>query len=147
MVTAPEAASLLAYAAEFDNRGASGDAVRAWTTVLADYGFQECRDAITAHYSHEHRWIMPSDIVKALDVQHAANTVSIIDQLDALELPEWLAVMEDGPEFNAAWVGWRKEQARRIREGLPLDTGSAESVDGPAEVRALVQSMREALVS
>lgn len=137
MVTAPEAVALLAYASEFDNRGPSPEAVRAWTAVLADCDFMMCREQITAHYSREHRWIMPADIRKGIELAAAGKSQAIVDVLDALEPPEWLTAMEDGPEFNLAWVEWRKEQARRIRDGEPLDVGEP-PVLVPRPVKALV---------
>lgn len=40
MVTAPEAAALLAHAAGFDNRKPDAQAARAWAAALADLDFQ-----------------------------------------------------------------------------------------------------------
>jgi hypothetical protein len=92
--------------------------------VLADLDFQECRQAITDHYATEHRWVMPSDVRKRVDSAHVEVAgPAMVAMLDELEPPEWLTAMDDGPEFNAAWVAWRKEQARRIRAGEPLDVG------------------------
>jgi len=148
MVTAPEAAALLAFAGEFDNRGPSPEAVRAWTSVLASCDFHACREQITAHYSREHRWIMPADILRGIEIQEATNAVNLVADLDALEPPEWLTAMEDGPEFNLAWVEWRKEQARRIRDGEPLDVAEPKALPVPEDtVKAAVDSLRSALVS
>lgn len=138
MVTAPEAVALLAFASDFDNRGPNPENVRAWSTVLADLDFQACREAIEAHYASEHRWVMPSDVRKRVEMSHVeVSGLDLVAMLDELEPPEWLASMDDGPEFNTAWVQWRKEQARRIRAGEPLDVGP-EPVLVARPVRALV---------
>lgn len=122
MVTAPEAAALLAMASSFDNREQNSHATRAWAEALKDIDFTDARQVIIDHYRSDHRWIMPSDViagVKALE----AERIAAAPNLEELEPPEWLQLMEDGPEFTAAYLEWRKENARRVRRGLPLDVG------------------------
>lgn len=122
MVTAPEAAALLALASGHDNRKPNPGTTRAWASTLADVDFQDACKVINMHYGSSREWIMASDIaagVRALEAQRIAAA----PELDELEPPAWLESMPDGPEFNRAYVEWRQEQARRIRRGEPLEVG------------------------
>jgi hypothetical protein len=61
-MTPAETAALLAYAAAFDRRTLGETDVLAWHTVLTDITFDAAKQAVTAHYGRETRWIMPADI-------------------------------------------------------------------------------------
>lgn len=63
-MTPSEAAALLTIAAAYDNRKPDEDQARAWALVLADLRFEDCRDAIVAHYRESRDWLMPADVVK-----------------------------------------------------------------------------------
>lgn len=58
-----EAAALLTIAAAFDNRKPDADAAKAWALALADYRFEDAREAVVAHYREGTDWIMPSHVV------------------------------------------------------------------------------------
>lgn len=122
MVTAPEAAALLAVAAAFDNRKPDAHTARAWAEALHSTDFQDARTVIVEHYTHDHRWIMPSDVVKGVKALEDER-ITAAPIIDDLPLPDRLTSMEDGPEFNAAYLGWLQETHRRIRRGLPLEVG------------------------
>lgn len=122
MVTAPEAAALLAIASSFDNRAQNSSATRAWSEALADVDFEDAQTAIVNHYATTREWVMPSDIrngVRAIQTERAANAPNLAE----VNLPTYLEEMEDGPEFNAAYLEWVKRQAELARRGEPLEVG------------------------
>ena len=65
-MTPAQAQALLTVAAAFDNRKPDPDAAMAWSLALDGYGFEDCRDAIVAHYRTTRDWIMPSDVTTAV---------------------------------------------------------------------------------
>lgn len=108
---AAEAAALLGVAASFDNRKPDRDAAMAWALALDGVRVDDARAAIIGHYRSEHRWIMPSDVMKGVRriVQERQA------ELHNMDLPVELAQMEDGPEFNAAYLDWVK--TREVPQG------------------------------
>lgn len=132
MVNAPEAAALLAHAAGFDNRKPDATAARAWAEALSDIDFDDALTAIVNHYATHREWVMPADVragVRAIERERAAHAPN----LDEVNLPAYLEAMEDGPEFDAAYLAWIKEQARRARKGEPLEVGP-ERVPSPRQL-------------
>lgn len=123
MVTAPEAAALLAHAAGYDNRKPDAHAARAWAEALSDIDFQDALTAIANHYGSSREWIMPSDVragVRAIENQRLSNLPNLYE----LEPPESVtALIDDDEAFNAAYLEWIQSQARRARKGEPLETG------------------------
>ena len=65
-MTPAQAQALLTVAAAYDNRKPDPDAAMAWSLALDGYGFEDCRDAIVAHYRTTRDWIMPSDVTTAV---------------------------------------------------------------------------------
>lgn len=123
MVTAPEAAALLAIASSFDNRAQNSAATRAWAEALADVDFDDAQTAIVNHYKTDTRWIMPADVlngVRAIQRERAESEPDVYE----LEPPTWVTELE-GEAFNAAYLAWLKDQSRRARKGLPLEHGPA----------------------
>jgi hypothetical protein len=122
MVTAPEAAALLAIASSFDNRTQNSAATRAWAEALSDIDFDDAQTAIVRHYAATREWVMPSDIRHGVHVIQA-DRVANGPNLAEVELPTYLEEMDDGPEFDAAYLAWVKRQAELARKGLPLEVG------------------------
>jgi hypothetical protein len=122
MVTAPEAAALLAYAAGYDNRQPDQFAASSWAEALEDIDFTDARQVIKKHYQSTRDWIMPSDVINGVRAMERAR-IDLAPNLDEVEPPLHIQAMEDGPDFTAAYLAWRKEQARRVRRGLPLEVG------------------------
>lgn len=58
-----EAAALLTIAAAFDNRKADADAAKAWALLLDGLRFEDCRDAVVAHYRTSSEWLMPEKVI------------------------------------------------------------------------------------
>lgn len=123
MVTAPEAVALLHQASGYDNRKPDRDNTRAWAVALADVDFQDAMQAVDNHYAETNTWIMPADVragVRAIEKERAANLPNVYE----LEPPPAvMALIDDDEAFNAAYLEWVKEQDRRARKGLPLETG------------------------
>lgn len=124
MVTAPEAAALLALASDFDGREPNPHAARSWAEALADVDFTDARQVIVDHYRTQHWRIMPSHVVDGVRALEKAR-VEAGPNVDDLPLPERLQLMDDGPEFTAAYLEWLQETHRRIRRGVPLEVGPA----------------------
>lgn len=141
MVTAPEAAVLLATAASFDNRQQNTHATRAWAEALQDVDFQDAQTAIVNHYRAETRWIMPADVVagvKAIERERLAAAPNLYE----LEPPKRVTDL-DGDEFDAAYLEWIQEQSRRVRRGLPIEAGTYIAVPA-GDVSELVASVAQA---
>ena len=62
-MTPTEAAALLAIAAAFDNRKPDADAAQAWALALDGLRFEDCRDAIVAHFRVSSEWLMPAKVI------------------------------------------------------------------------------------
>lgn len=71
-MTPSEAATLLAVAASFDRRTVGKADAAAWAVILADFSFDEARDAVVAHYAESSDWLMPSHVI-ALVVSRRAR--------------------------------------------------------------------------
>lgn len=143
MVTAPEAVALLHLASGFDNRKPDKDNTRAWAAVLADVDFEDAQTAIINHYRTNSDWIMPSDVVagvRAIESERLAQAPNVYE----LEPPRSVTDL-DGEAFDAAYLAWVQETSRRIRRGLPIDTGTrAPAVDDPGRVKELVATVHVA---
>lgn len=143
MVTAPEAAVLLAYASGYDKRKEDTYATRAWATALADVDFADAEKAIDRHYAATRDWIMPADViagVRAIQAERLAAAPNVYE----LEPPAWVRDL-DGPEGDAAYLAWIQDTTRRIRMGEPYETGErAPAVDDPARLRELVAAVNVA---
>jgi hypothetical protein len=143
MVTAPEATALLAIAAGFDNRKPDRDTVRAWTEALADVDYDDARTVVINHFHESTEWLMPAHIVKGVRAIEAER-VAAAPNLYELEPPRRVTDL-DGEAFDAAYMDWLQESARRVRRGLPVETGErAPAVDDADRVRELVASVRVA---
>jgi hypothetical protein len=65
-MTPSETAKLLAYCAAFDRRTVGKADVAAWHKLLGRYAYEDAETAVNEHYSAEHRWIMPADILRGI---------------------------------------------------------------------------------
>lgn len=63
-MTATEVGSLLGMCAVIDNRTVDEMTVGAWQTLLDGFGFDECREAVLAHYRDSTEWILPAHITQ-----------------------------------------------------------------------------------
>ena len=103
-----EAAALLSIAAAFDNRKPDPDAAKAWSVALDGYRFEDCRDAIVAHYRASSDWLMPQKVISEVRRIRAKR----IEEHPPLTPPADM----DPIETNA----WFKQQRWRIGNGEVL---------------------------
>lgn len=122
MVTAVEAVALLAFASGHDHRKRDDDTAAAWAEALADINYEDARSVILNHYRTSTDWLMVAHIVNGVRALESAR-IAAAPNLDELEPPESVTSLPDGDQFTAAYLAWRKEQARRVRRGLPLQVG------------------------
>lgn len=141
MVTAPQAVALLAIASGFDNRKPDRDTPAFWAETLADVDYDDARAVIVAHFHESTEWLMPAHIVKGVREIEAAR-VAAAPNLYELEPPKYVTDL-DGEDFDAAYMAWLQESARRIRRGLPIDSGTrAPAIEDADRIRELVASVR-----
>lgn len=110
-MTPADTAELLTFAAAFDRRTIGKADVLAWHTVLTDITLQDAKDAVTAHYGRETRWIMPADIRQHVQVQRA-------DTAADFQGPGLSAAIPDAdPDDVRAYLAAVKEQRTRAADG------------------------------
>ena len=59
-----ETDQLLTLMSNLDNRKVDDATVLAWHEILHDLPFEDCRDAVTEHYTTSGDWLMPVHIVR-----------------------------------------------------------------------------------
>ena len=106
-----EAAALLTVAAAFDNRKPDPDAAKAWALALDGLRFDDCRDAIVAHYRKSREWIMPSDVIAGVN---AIRTKRVKDY-GPLPAPDHLD--PDAEDFDQQYSRYIRESNRAIADG------------------------------
>ena len=62
-MTPTDAARLLTLAAAYDNRKPDADQAKAWAMVLDGLRFEDCCEAIVAHYPTSRDWMMPAHVI------------------------------------------------------------------------------------
>lgn len=122
MVTAPEAVALLHLASGFDNRKPDRETTTAWAEALEAVDFTDARSVIVEHYRTSTDYLMPVHVVRGVRALETAR-ITAAPNLDELEPPLSVTSLPDGDEFTVAYLAWRKECARRIRRGQPLEVG------------------------
>jgi hypothetical protein len=127
-MTPAEAQALLTVAAAFDNRKPDPDAAQAWALQLDGLPFADCRDAVMAHYRTSSDWLMPKDVISA--VQRVRD--KRIAEAGDLTPPRGLTDDEE-----RAWIG---EARRRIADGQTLDDPHGDRKPHP-ELAAKVASL------
>jgi hypothetical protein len=136
-VTPGDAARALAHAAAFDCRRVGKTDSAAWYAIIGNYELADCIEAITEHYRHETRYIMPSDVrayVQAKrDKEQSKQTVAQRREIEAAprspkvtaliqELVEKLPQMD--PQQKAIKRA-RKERARPLPKTKSRDKNIA----------------------
>lgn len=111
-MTPAEAQVLLSMAAAYDNRKPDPDAAKAWAAALDDLRFEDCREALLAHYRDSTEWLMPAMVRRSVKRLRAAR----IAEHPPLTPPADL----DGDE--RATRKWLAAATRRIGDGESLDT-------------------------
>lgn len=127
-----EAAALLGVAAAFDNRKPDPDAATAWSVALDGLRFQDCRDAVIAHYRASSEWLMPAVVIA--EVKRIRR-----DRLTAhgpIEPPH-----DMDPDDTVAYFRWRKDAQKAIADGETIPS-FAEVQSGAPIPKELGEAMR-----
>lgn len=131
-----EAQALLTIAAAFDNRKPDPDAAKAWSVALDGLRFEDCRDAIVAHYRASSEWLMPAKVIGEVKrirakriADHPAPTPPA--DLDPVETCAWLREarrrIADGETVADADRGeLRPRHLPDLRELMPTTTDRAQ---------------------
>ena len=104
-MTPTEAAALLTIAAAFDNRKPDADTAKAWSLALDGLRFEDCRDAIVAHYRESSEWLMPAMVVAGVRKVRATR----VRDFGPFDVPSGL----DGP----AYLAYIRDVQRRVADG------------------------------
>ena len=119
-----EAAALLTIAASFDNRKPDADAAKAWAMALDGMRFEDCRDAVVAHYRATRDWMMPSDVITI--VKRVRRDRLMV--FGALPDPP----REIDPDNTPAMLAWETGVRRAVADG----TLTRETPETPTLTRA-----------
>ena len=99
-----QATALLVLASTYDNRKVTREQASAWHEALGGVRFDDARQAVVDHYRNDRRWLMPADVMGGVRKIVAARQQALM----GVDLPPELQAMDDGPEFNAAYLAWVK---------------------------------------
>lgn len=126
-MTPAEAASLLVVASAFDNRKADEAAAHAWAAALEGLRFDDCRQAIIAHYRTSSEWLMPSAIR------------AVVRRTRAKRITDHPPLVPPPGLDDAAEAAWLADATRRVGDG--------EQIDGYAGIELVEGSVRELLAA
>lgn len=133
-MTPQEVAALLSIAAAYDNRKPDPEAVTAWTYALDGLRFNDCRDAIVAHYRASNEWLMPNKVITE------------VKRIRAKRLADYGALAEPpahiDPDNTAVYGRWLAETRRAIADG-DLTPGPL-AIEPPAVTKRMEQLRRDA---
>lgn len=117
-MTPAEAGALLTVAAAFDNRKPDADAAKAWSIALDGLRFEDCRDAIVAHYRASSEWLMPTKVIAEVKKIRAKR----IEEHPPLTPPPG----PDGEAMSPIETNrWLREARWRIGNGETVDSDAA----------------------
>lgn len=110
-----DTAAILAMVAAVDSRRSFGEIdVQAWHAFIGDFAFDDCREAVIAHYRESPHSITPSDIttrvgaVRRARIGNRVAPVPPIDPSDARGYADWI-----GAWMHAVADGLTEEEATR----------------------------------
>lgn len=104
-----EAAALLTLASLRDNRKVTEETAMAWAEDLADISFDDAKAALSRHFGYSTDYLMAGHIRECVREIRAERTAAA-RRVDEIALPAYLEAMEDGPEFDAAYLAWIKSE-------------------------------------
>jgi hypothetical protein len=130
-MTPTEAAALLTICAAYDNRKPDPDAAKAWAMALDGYRFEDCREAVVAHYRASREWIMPSDVIAAVKKVRGGRIEDVTTQPPAgLD-----------PDDTGSYSRWLKSELRRVADGLPPTVQPYDATRAIGELRSVLRSV------
>lgn len=119
-----EAAALLSIAAAFDNRKPDPDAAKAWAVVLDGLRFEDCRDAIVAHYKASSEWLMPQAVIAGVKRIRAKRISEAV-----IEPPR-----DVDPDDTLAYRRALRDATRAAADGNPIEAPQVVAVPMPREL-------------
>ncbi len=133
-MTPAEAGALLTVAAAFDNRKPDADAATAWSVALDGLRFEDCRDAVVAHYRGSSDWLMPAKVIAEVGRirqrrLEAAPPLSPPDDLD--------------PDDPGAYTRWWVAARTAIADGTYVPDEPVAAVSAPREWRDVVREIEK----
>lgn len=123
-----EAAALLGIAAAFDNRKPDADAAKAWAVALDGFRFEDCRDAIVAHYRVSSEWLMPQKVISEVKRIRGKRIAEAV-----IEPPR-----DVDPDDTLAYRRALRDATRAAADGNPIEAPTLHAVPMP---KALAQGM------
>lgn len=133
-MTRDEVAALLAVAAVYDNRRPDPAVVTGWLAILGPYRFEECRDAVVAHYADSTDYLMPAHITRRVKAARAERPDSglVLDVAPPAEnarpRPRWFA--ERALEAAREAQGRYRMPGRELRRGRGEPASFGEAIAG-----------------
>jgi len=122
-----EAAELLALAAAFDQRTVGEADALAWAEALGNINQADARTAVTEHYRHETRRLMPVDVltgVRRIRSNRLAEFAEQVPDADPDDVPAYLAALRE-QRYRAA-----SGEAARPVAALVAAVASRKSIKG-----------------
>lgn len=144
-MTPAQGALLLTVASGFDRRKPDEVAAQGWAIALKDYAFEDCREAIVAHYSRTTEWLMPAHVIQIVKnvrwsrVQELGYVQPPRELTDAQE-GEWLRALN-----SAAGDGLTKAEAiHAANQALGINPTTIELTHKVSDVlRQIEQAKRD----
>ena len=127
-MTPAEAQVLLGIAASFDNRKPSEEAAVAWSHALDGLRFEDCRDAVIAHYRTSSEWLMPTVIIREVRRIRGQR----IKDFGNVPIPAGL-----DPDDEVQYRRYLRQAREAIADGRPLTTPEKPAVEAPRDWREL----------
>lgn len=129
-----ETAAVLAMVSALDARKVYGEVdAQAWNAVIGDLRFEDCRDAVIAHYQESPHPITPADVRTWVAKVRKARIGDRVAPLPPVD-----------PEDIESYKAWQREWYRAIGDGQETDEAeqSADLALGIAR-KALPQAHRD----
>ena len=111
-MTPAEAAALLTIAAAFDNRKPDEDAAKAWAVALDGYRYEDCREAVVAHFRRSREWLMPVEVIEGVK----RIRYDRVQKFGPFDPPGVLDPTKEGEYYE-----WYRTTIRRIADGELTD--------------------------
>lgn len=115
-----ETAKLLTMCAAFDQRTIGEADVAAWQATLDDLRFEDCREAVIAHFRNSASRIMPHDVRVAVNAMRR----------ERLERDVEAYIPDADPNDPAAYIEAMKARRTRIADGTERQRPVAELIAG-----------------
>ena len=117
-----ETTTLLAMIQAFDRRTVGQADVTAWQATLDDLRFDDCRDAVVAHFRNSSEWLMPAHVRATVKAARRER----LDRDTPLEPPD------ADPNDPPAYIEALRADRRRVADGTERQRPVSELIAGAA---------------